>query len=110
MTHPAPPFSHLRRLTDGGGLYEHARWTRVRREHGYCVDDVARGLVVLSREEHPPAEVDGLGEQYLSFLLQAQVEDGRFRNRRGTDLRWWDGPGVEDCWGRALWGLSLIHI
>ncbi len=106
MTLPPPPFAHLRRLTDAGGLYEHARWTRVRREHGYCVDDVARALVVVSREVDPPPVLHGLAEQYLDFVLAAQVRDGRFRNRRGTDLRWWDGPSVEDCWGRALWGLG----
>ncbi len=106
MTFPAPSFTHLRRLTDEGGLYEHARWAGVRREHGYCVDDVARALVVVCREADPPAVADGLREQYLGFVLEAQGADGRSRNRRGADLRWWDRPGVEDCWGRALHGLG----
>jgi hypothetical protein len=101
---PGPVFTHLRRLTDAGGLYEHADRTTPRREHGYCVDDVARGLVVVCREPDP--ELEDLREQYLSFLLAAQVDDGRFRNRRNADLRWTDEPSVEDCWGRALWGLG----
>jgi hypothetical protein len=101
---PSPPFTHLRRLTDAGGLYEHARGTTPRREHGYCVDDVARALVVVCREGGPVQ--DELGEHYLSFVLAAQDEDGRFRNRRGTDLRFHGPPTVEDCWGRALWGLG----
>jgi hypothetical protein len=101
---PAPPFTHLRRLTDAGGLFEHARYTTPRPEHGYCVDDVARGLVVVCREDDPA--LDDLREQYLSFVLAAQVADGRFRNRRDTDLRWWGPPSVEDCWGRALWALG----
>jgi hypothetical protein len=101
---PSPPFTHLRRLTDAGGIYEHARGTTPRREHGYCVDDVARALVVVCREGGPVQ--DELGEHYLSFVLAAQDEDGRFRNRRGTDLRFRGPPTVEDCWGRALWGLG----
>ena len=31
---PFPPFTHLRRLTDAGGLYEHACGTVPRPEHG----------------------------------------------------------------------------
>ena len=103
MTFPAATFGHLRDLTDAGGLYEHADLTAVRPEHGYCVDDVARGLVVVSRSDDGQ---DDLRRQYLSFVLAAQAEDGRFRNRRDVDLRWTDEPSVADCWGRALWGLG----
>jgi hypothetical protein len=103
VTFPAATFGHLRALTDAGGLYEHADRTAVRPEHGYCVDDVARGLVVVSRSG---PEQDDLRRQYLAFLLAAQSEDGRFRNRRDIDLTWSDEPSVEDCWGRALWGLG----
>jgi hypothetical protein len=101
---PAPPFGHLRRLTDAGGLHEHARGTSPHRPHGYCVDDAARALVVVCREG--TAEVADLREQYLAFVLAAQSGDGRFRNRRGVDLRWRGRPSTEDCWGRALWGLG----
>jgi hypothetical protein len=100
----APSFAHLRSLTDAGGLYEHADGSTPRREHGYCLDDVARALVVVCRE--PGGDLDDLREQYLSFVLAAQDPDGRFHNRRRTDLSWSDEPSVEDCWGRALWGLG----
>jgi hypothetical protein len=101
-----PSFKHLRRLTDEGGLYEHAQGTTPRREHGYCLDDVARALVVVSRDTEPAETHDDLREQYLSFVLAAQAGDGRFRNRRGTDLSWRGPLSVEDCWGRGLWGLG----
>lgn len=107
---PVAEFAHLRRLTDAGGLYEHARGTAPRREHGYCVDDVARALVVVCRDEEPGT--DDLRAQYLAFLLASQADDGRFRNRRAADLTWEDLPSadipVEDCWGRALWGLGAV--
>ena len=44
--------------------------------------------------------------QYLAFVLAAQEPDGRFHNRRRSDLSWPDTASVEDCWGRALWGLG----
>jgi hypothetical protein len=108
MSYPAAPFRHLQRLTDDVGLLEHAEGIMPRHEHGYCVDDMARGLVVVCREPSPPQEVITLGRRYLYFLAQAQAPDGRFRNRLGYDRRWRDYPGTEDCWGRALFsGRSL---
>ena len=105
---PAPSFAHLRALTDAGGLHEHARGTRPRPEHGYCVDDVARGLLVTVREPDPSPDVHTLRAQYLDFVLAAQAPDGAFHNRRGTDPGWRDEPSVDDCWGRALWGLGAV--
>lgn len=102
---PTPSYTHLRRLTDAGGLHEHAEGRVPRWEHGYCVDDVARALLVVCREGDAP-ELDDLREQYLAFVLAAQEPDGRFHNRREPDLSWSDTASVEDCWGRALWGLG----
>lgn len=103
---PRPSFVHLSRLSDDTGLFEHARHAIVRREHGYCTDDVARGLVVTSREPEPAEEVLGLAERYLAFLTHAQDTRGAFHNRLGHDRRWGDEPGLGDWWGRALWGLG----
>lgn len=106
MTAPAPSFAHLVRLSDDTGLFEHARHAIVRREHGYCTDDVARGLVVLCREPEPTEELLRLAERYLAFLTHAQDAAGAFHNRLGHDRRWTDEPGLGDWWGRALWGLG----
>lgn len=106
MTGPAPNFAHLLRLTDDTGLFEHARHATARREHGYCTDDVARGLMVVSREPDPPPPVLGLAECYLAFLTHAQAGAGAFHNRLSIDRRWQDEPGLGDWWGRALWGLG----
>jgi hypothetical protein len=106
MILPAVSFEHLFRLSDESGLFEHAKLTEPRTEHGYCVDDVARGLLVAVREASPSGRLDELAQLYLSFVVAAQTADGRFHNRRGLDLGWEDQPNVEDCWGRALWGLG----
>ncbi len=108
MILPEATFTHLLRLTDERGLYEHARGAQPRREGGYCVDDNARALVVLARA--PELAVDPqlrrAHRTYLSMLIGAQDRDGGFRNRLGPDGTWRDRASVEDCWGRALWGLG----
>jgi hypothetical protein len=106
MSYPMTPFRHLQRLTDDVGLLEHAEGIVPRYEHGYCVDDVARGLVVVCREPSPASELITLAERYLRFLARAQAPDGKIRNRLSYDRRWHGEPGTEDCWGRALWGLG----
>jgi hypothetical protein len=106
MSYPAAPFRHLLRMTDHIGLLEHAEGIVPRHEHGYCVDDVARGLVVVCREPSPAQELITLGRRYLYFLAQAQAPGGQVRNRLGYDRRWHDQPGTQDCWGRFLWGVG----
>ena len=104
MTVPEPSFEHLLRLSDDTGVLEHARGAVPRRRSGYCTDDVARALVVISRQPSPPAEVTALGERCLAFLVHAQATDGASHNRLGYDRRWEDQPGLGDWWGRSLWG------
>lgn len=101
-------FDHLLRLSDGGALFEHARFTEPRIEHGSCVDDLARGLVVLAREQAPSRSLRELAAGYLRLVVDAQSGDGRFHNRLDPSGRWADEPSLEDCWGRALWGLGTL--
>jgi hypothetical protein len=103
-------FSHLVAMSDATGLFEHARFARPRLEHGYCVDDVARGLIVLCRataeqQAADPSDAE-LAERYLTFVLQSQAADGQVINRCDVNGVWHGEFGVEDCWGRALWGLG----
>jgi len=99
---------HLARLSDDTGLLEHAKGSVPRREHGYCLDDVARGLLVLSRVPDPSARSVSLGECYLAFTAHAQDPSGACRNRLGYDRRWEDQPSTGDWWGRAVWGLGAV--
>jgi hypothetical protein len=103
---PDLSFQHLTRLTEPLGLYEHALGTAPRPEHGFCIDDVARALVVTARERYPSAEVRSLRTGYLDFVCAAQRDDGLMHNRRGTDGSWTDRPSSNDHWGRGLWALG----
>lgn len=111
-TSAAPRYAHLFAMTDGIGLFEHANLTTPRPEGGYCLDDVARGLLVMCRAPTTRVTAETIGRRnqlawtYLTFVRQAQQPDGRVLNHRGTDGAWHGAPGVGNAWGRALWGLG----
>lgn len=102
-----PVYDHLHRLTGDRGLFEHALYAEPRPEHGYCVDDAARGLIVVTREPDVDAGLRRLGAAYLDLVLDAVEPDGKVHNRRALDGTWTDEAGVGDWWGRALWGLGV---
>ncbi|WP_280425194.1 glycosyltransferase [Nocardia carnea] len=101
-------YTHLFRLSDDRGILEHARLTEPRVDGGYCVDDVARGLVVAVREPEPSRQLLDLTTVYFDFLIDAFTPDGRCHNRRGPDRHWQDEPSLDDHWGRALWALGVV--
>ena len=95
-------------MSDGFGVFEHALFAAPRREHGYCTDDVARTLVAVMREPHRSAELERLAETCLDFVADAQIRDGRFRNRLSVEGHWLDEVGDDDSTGRALWALGTV--
>lgn len=102
----AGTYDHLLDLTDDVGTFEHAELATPRRDHGYCVDDVARALIVVCREPTPGLELLLLARTSYRFLTTAQAVDGRVRNRRAVGGRWTGGYAVEDSWGRSLWAFG----
>jgi hypothetical protein len=105
-----PPLDHLQRLTDGQGLFEHALHDAPRPEHGYCVDDVARALVVVCREPQMSPELRRMARVYLAFTLSAIQADGSCHNRMDVRGQWTDQPALGDWWGRALWALGVASV
>lgn len=93
-------------MTDRWGLFEHAAFRVPRREHGYCTDDVARALTVVSREHSSHPELARLTGTYLAFLERAVVADGSVHNRMNASGEWMDAPAIGDWWGRAIGGLG----
>jgi hypothetical protein len=105
-TLPNPRFDHLLHLTDRRGTFEHASFAEPRPEHGYCTDDMARVLVVATREPNSDGEVNGLARVAVGFLNDAQSYAGPCRNRMDSKGRWEDEPSLGDWWGRCIWGLG----
>jgi hypothetical protein len=108
----SPIFAHLLAMSDGHGLFEHALLDEPRRDHGYCVDDVARALVVLLRESERTPELDQLVSTCLRFLEAAVDVDGQVHNRMDAGGTWTDDAGLGDWWGRAVraLGAASVHL
>ncbi len=106
LDNPEPVYDHLIYMTDARGTFEHALFSEPRPEHGYCSDDMARVLVVATREPERASAMRTLAMLSLSFLQDALVSDGRCRNRMNRHGSWEDSPTLDDCWGRSIWGLG----
>jgi hypothetical protein len=107
---PKVVFDHLEGLSDDRGLFEHALHDVPRHEHGYCVDDAARGVIVLCREPMPSRNIRVLLRRYLDLVVDAVESDGRCHNRMAADRRWTDEPATGDWWGRAVWALGAAGV
>lgn len=103
-----PGMSAVLGMTDGTGIAQHALGIVPDREHGYCIDDNARALMVANVATRlTPDERLRLSQTYASFIQHAWNEDaGRFRNFMSYDRQWCEDIGSDDSNGRALWALG----
>lgn len=107
-----PPIhlQQLRVLTDDTGILQHARYTIPDRNHGYCIDDNARALmlaVMLQNDVQDTNELNRLTSIYLSFIDYAfNSVNGRFRNFMSYQREWLEAEGSEDSIGRTMWALG----
>jgi glycosyltransferase involved in cell wall biosynthesis len=108
---PELKLSHLSRMTDSTGIFQHAVLTVPNFSEGYCTDDNARAFilaVLLSELGEEPERVRTLATTYAAFLHHAfDLRVKRFHNHMSFDRRWLDEQGSEDCQGRALWALGV---
>ncbi len=110
---PERKLDHVKRMTDGTGIFQHALHTVPDFHHGYCTDDNARAFLLCTLLEGLGGSASGeilhaLSSSYLAFLNAALDRgSGRFRNFLGFDRRWLEDCGSEDSHGRALWALGV---
>ncbi len=102
-------FAHLVSMSDERGLFEHAEYDKPRKEHGYCVDDVARALIVIERNQTQDPQILELKRIYFQFIKDAQTPDGLFINRCDVNGVWNGVPESADHWGRGLWALGTVY-
>ena len=110
---PPQDLGHLRALTDDTGLLQHAIFTVPRYDDGYCLDDNARALLLMTLIEDAGSEdvaaIRLLSSRYMAFVSHAfHARTGRFRNFMSYSRRWTEECGSEDSHGRALWALGTV--
>jgi glycosyltransferase involved in cell wall biosynthesis len=110
-----PPINldHLAVMTDDTGLLQHATFNVPRYEEGYCLDDNARALLLMTLLEETGADdprvIRTLASRYLAFVSHAFNRPlGRFRNFMSHSRLWREEQGSEDSHGRALWALGTV--
>jgi glycosyltransferase involved in cell wall biosynthesis len=108
---PVMNLSHLWRMTDSTGLYQHANFSIPNFSEGHCTDDNARAFilaVLLDELGEDPESMRTLATTSAAFLNHAfDFKTKRFHNHLSFDRRWVDDQGSEDCQGRALWALGI---
>jgi len=117
---PKVRLEHLRRLLTPLGIWQHTRYAEPWVEHGFSIDDQARGLIVgvwLYRLAPQPPDwlemtdatlPEALIGVCLDYIAAAQLESGRFHNFRDAEGNWLDEVGSEDSHGRTVWGLQTL--
>ena len=110
---PDVNFEHLGVLTDQTGILQHAHFSVPSYTEGYCLDDNARALLLMTYAEDSgtdePKLVRALASRYLAFVSHAlEPKTRRFRNFMSYTRQWQEQTGSDDCHGRALWALGTV--
>ena len=95
-------------LCDGTGMLQHGKGLIPDRNHGYCLDDNVRALMLVNRVPwQNPGEELRRASTFASFLQHAwNPEQKLFRNFMNYDRSWCEQVGSEDSNGRAIWALG----
>lgn len=110
---PDVNLDHVEIMSDHTGILQHAMFNVPRYDEGYCVDDNARALLLMTLLEEAgtddPKLVRALASRYLAFVSHAFNRPlGRFRNFMSHTRVWREEMGSEDSHGRALWALGTV--
>lgn len=112
---PFQPFHQLERMTGAFGIYQHAVLDRPDPRHGFCADDNARVVVLLSDTDSkitgpPSLTIRALKERCVQSLWDSyNPAQKRFRNFMDVEGRWLEEVGSEDSHGRVLWAMG-VHL
>ncbi|WP_120717272.1 glycosyltransferase family 4 protein [Tsuneonella amylolytica] len=104
----APSLAALFAMSDATGMLQHSKGVVPDRNHGYCLDDNARALMLMNLAAGvTPEERAVRTTAYAAFIQHAWNPDrGLFRNFMNYDRSWCEDEGSEDSNGRALWALG----
>ncbi len=99
---------YLFSMTDDTGIFQHSVYGVPDPRKGYTTDDNARALILATTLYECLKDKDYLflAYKYLSFLLNAQKEDGSFQNIMDYNREFREEEASEDCFGRCIWALG----
>ncbi|RSV44810.1 glycosyltransferase [Sphingomonas sp. ABOLE] len=105
----SPVLTAVERMSDATGMLQHSIYSVPDRRHGYCIDDNARALILMSKIDDVDETVrDRWTAIYGGFVQHAWNPDKRkFRNFMNFDRTWCEDEGSEDSNGRAIWALGV---
>ncbi len=107
---PSPGLTAVLRITDDCGIMQHGCGVVADRAHGYCLDDAARGLILVHRMHAlgiRTPQARRLAHTYAAFIQHAwNGPHAAFRNFMSYDRRWLEDAGSNDSMGRAFWALG----
>jgi glycosyltransferase involved in cell wall biosynthesis len=109
MAAPAMQFGALARITDDRGVLQHSVGIVPNRNHGYCLDDAVRALILMNRAHAvaDPALTERIAITCAALIEHAWNPDrNAFRNFMSYDGRWLEDIGSEDSAGRTFWALG----
>ena len=109
---PPPGLTAVFAMSDSTGMLQHAIGIVPDRDHGYCLDDNVRALMLMNRAAAlTEAERHRWSLRYASFIQHAwDSSAGVFRNFMGFDRRWLEDRGSDDSNGRAIWTLGQTAL
>lgn len=105
---PAFDLSHIDRMTNQVSIVQHATYSIPNYKHGYCLDDTARCLllITLAGQVHASEDYKNMAYVYLAYIHFMQRDCGRFHNFLSFDHQFLDDYGTEDSYGRTVWALG----
>jgi glycosyltransferase involved in cell wall biosynthesis len=109
---PEPSLGGVRRMTDSCGMMQHSVFSLPDRNHGYCVDDNCRALMLMHKlPGAPDEERRALAGIYAAFVQHAWNSDaGAFRNFMSYERTWLEERGSPDSIGRTFWAISVTAV
>lgn len=99
---------YLMDFSEDIGIYQHSIYGAANLEKGFTTDDNCRALIlaVMLYERFHQHKYLKLIMKYLSFMLYAQNDSGRFKNFMDIQRNFMEEEGSEDCLGRCIWSLG----
>lgn len=97
-------------LSNPTGIFQHAKFNVPDYNHGYCLDDNCRALLLLLKghNEVDSSKATKLISTYLAYIYYSQNSDGTFRNFMSYSHNFLETIGSDDSMGRTLWILGYL--